>query len=125
MPLGDNPYAVVARDVARVIKQHGQTATVTRTTSTTYSPLGDAQPTQTASTVTFVLVRDEPNEQQTLAGAKPVEILEGLVPVGSVRQNDQITWNGLLYLVLGIYPYDMGGVHDADLFHAEREVKPS
>lgn len=124
MPLGDTPYASVARDVARIVAQHGQDATLARTTYATYSPLGDATPTQVQSSIQFVLVRNEPNEQQTLAGGKPVEFLEGLVPVGSVQQNDLITWNGLPYLVLGVYPYDIGGIHDADLFHAEREVKP-
>jgi len=125
MPLGNFPFGRVASDALAIIGQNGIAASLRRVTGqTAYTPMGTAQPTQATITFQFALVKDQPDELQTLAGGRVKEVLEGLVAPGTVLLNDQITWNGLPYLVTGVFPYELGGVMAAQKFHAERAVVP-
>lgn len=124
MALGDNPYDVTSQ-VTQAINDNKVSVTLKPSQADENvqrdkfgKPINDLPTT----TIDIVVTKADQTIKPTLSGAQPVEQLEFYSEPNSVNENDEVTWNGYVFRVSGVWPLQLGGITAVFLCHAEREI---
>lgn len=74
------------------------------------------------TTISIVVSKTELDISAVVAGGKPKEVLEFYALLGTISENDELTWNGHTFRTSSAWPFGLGGQQQLLFCKAEREV---
>ena len=130
MALGDDRFAGATRDLMMLLELHGVPVTVTRyddsqITAENSNIFGTPQGYQPENFTTAVLVANQYlDDESTEAGSKPKEHALFLCAAGTLKEHDQIAYNGHTFQVIDVNNAPMAVQDRLEMADSIRVVAP-
>ncbi|WP_088187546.1 hypothetical protein [Desulfosporosinus sp. FKA] len=123
MAIGDNRFNVSR--LALAFNENATLVTVTLSKADEAVPrdkFGKPTDSPNTTTISIVVSKAELDISAVVAGGKPKEVLEFYALLGTISENDELTWNGHTFRTSSAWPFGLGSQQQLLFCKAEREV---
>jgi hypothetical protein len=88
----------------------------------TRDKFGKPATTSTSTTIGITISKADLVIDSNVAGGKPTELLEFYARAGTIKENDEFTWNGHTYRTTSIWPFGFADTSQLLQCKAQREI---